>query len=116
MWLCWANWRGKFRVMTRACGVPCVQRNTFVIFLLAVGRLRIGRRGISSLASVLELGACRQIQDGQTSFIWSDPWVMGLESFHPIPRLMLGPDQLLDRVSALILPVSRQWNRVLLSQ
>lgn len=52
-------------------------------------------------APLLAAGVCRQVRDGSSTRIWSDPWVPGLDGLRPLPR----------DPYVVLFPLSRTWNR-----
>uniref|UniRef100_A0A2N9HFT5 Reverse transcriptase domain-containing protein n=1 Tax=Fagus sylvatica TaxID=28930 RepID=A0A2N9HFT5_FAGSY len=44
-------------------------------------------RGIEGVKSFLARGACKLVGFGDSILVWNDPWIPGLPSFKPCPRL-----------------------------
>uniref|UniRef100_A0A2N9J298 CCHC-type domain-containing protein n=1 Tax=Fagus sylvatica TaxID=28930 RepID=A0A2N9J298_FAGSY len=44
-------------------------------------------RGIEGVKSFLARGACKLVGSGDSILVWNDPWILGLSSFKPCPRL-----------------------------
>ncbi len=70
-------------------------------------------RGIEGIKSLLARGACKLVGSGDSILVWNDPWIPGLPSFKPCPRLDHQPLQSLA-VSQLMNRDRSGWNSNLL--
>uniref|UniRef100_A0A2N9GV72 Reverse transcriptase zinc-binding domain-containing protein n=1 Tax=Fagus sylvatica TaxID=28930 RepID=A0A2N9GV72_FAGSY len=70
-------------------------------------------RGIEGVKSFLAKGACKLVGSGDSILVWNDPWISGLPSFKPCPRLDHQPLQSLA-VSQLMSRDRTGWNSNLL--
>ena len=66
-------------------------------------------RGIEGVKSFLARGACKLVGSGDSILVWNDPWIPGLPSFKPCPRLDHQPLQSLA-VAQLMSRDRTGWN------
>jgi hypothetical protein len=66
-------------------------------------------RGIEGAKALVARGACKLVGSGDSILVWSDPWVLGLTNFKPLPKASLEEIPCLA-VSQLMNHAKTYWN------